>query len=360
MNPVERKRYDEIDLPYYKEIIAPVLPEEVLDFHAHIWRLDAWLAKNKDGADSGANVASASVTNDKHAKYMVTQANYTVEQIIEDSSRIFPDRPYSAVVFGQPTPAVDIGLTNEYVYNSAKNHKNLYPLIVTGKGMLPADQLKQQLMDCGFMGYKVFLNWVGNDYGHVTVEDMLGKPEMEIANEYSLIVLLHVPRSKRLADPEIQRGIQFLAGQYPQSRIVLAHCGRCYLPDEMKLAIGSIKNLENVYMDTSMVMDSQVMQMVLETIDSKRVLFATDFPVAVMRGRRVYVMDHWVDLVTTGYEDSDFRVASDGIRASYMAYEIVNAIRRGAEMAGLSQKELKDIFYNNGMNLLNNVKHPTR
>jgi hypothetical protein len=71
-------------------------------------------------------------------------------------------------------------------------------------------------------------------------------------------------------------------------------------------------------------------------------------------------MDHWVDLVTTGYEDSDFRVASDGIRASYMAYEIVNAIRRGAEMAGLSQKELKDIFYNNGMNLLNNVKHPTR
>ncbi len=356
MDQNEITRYNEIDLPYYHEFIAPILPDEILDFHAHIWRTDAWVIKPKTAHACEKDLTSAGVTSDKHAKYMVTRANYTAEQLIEDGGRIFPDRPYRAVVFGQPTPAVDLGMTNAYVSASARENKFLYPLIVAGKGILPPEELKRQIMAGGFWGYKVFLNWVGNDYGSVTIEDMLGREEMEIANEYRLIVMLHVPRAKRLADPMIQRGVRSLAKQYPKSQIVLAHCGRCYLPDEMKDAVASIRDLENVCLDTSMVMDPQVLQMVFETIDSKRVLYATDFPVAAMRGRRVYVMDHWVDLVLDGYEKSDFRVMSDEIRASYMAYEIIAAIRRAADMAGLSEQKMKDIFYNNGVQILKNVR----
>ncbi len=73
-----------------------------------------------------------------------------------------------------------------------------------------------------------------------------------------------------------------LSGDYPNAQIVLAHCGRCYLPHDMKLAIRSIRDLDNVYMETSMVMDPPVLQMVLEEIDFSRVLFATDFPVSAM------------------------------------------------------------------------------
>ena len=56
-----------------------------------------------------------------------------------------------------------------------------------------------------------------------------------------------------------------------------------------------------------MVMDPTVLRMVFDNIASSRVLFATDLPVAAMRGRRVYVMDHWVDLVLEGYPPSDCR-----------------------------------------------------
>ena len=126
----------------------------------------------------------------------------------------------------------------------------------------------------------------------------------------------------------------------------------------MKRAVHSIRDLTNVYMDTSMVMDPVALQMVLEEIDSSRVLFATDFPVPVMRGRRVYVMDHWVDLVLTGEPESNYRVQSDNMRATFMVYEIVLAIRRAAERIKLPQQKLTAIFFENGIDVLNKVQRP--
>jgi hypothetical protein len=197
---------------------------------------------------------------------------------------------------------------------------------------------------------------VGNAYGAVGVDDMLGEQEMALADELGLVVLLHVPGRDRLADPGVQRDIQRLAQRFPNASLVLAHCGRCYLPDEMRSAIGSIASLKNVVLDTAMVMDPLVIQIALERIGPGRVVFGTDLPFAAMRGRRVYAMDHWVDVVLEGYPPSGYRVASDQIRATFMAYEIVLAIRRAAEMVGLSSREMSRIFWDNGMALLNRVK----
>ena len=126
----------------------------------------------------------------------------------------------------------------------------------------------------------------------------------------------------------------------------------------MKKAVGSIQDLDNLFMDTSMVMDPLVLQMVLERIDSSRLLFATDFPVPAMRGRRVYLMDHWVDLVLPGNEPSAFRVQSENLRASFMVYEIALAVARAAERMKLPPEKLASIFYENGMKVLGRVQRP--
>lgn len=348
----EQERYEKVDMLFYKKVISPMLPEKVLDFHAHAWKADQWITSGS--LDSNEKQNSASLGTYESARYMSTELEYGVERLFEDGSRMFPDRAYNAVCFGQPTPAVDIGLTNQYIA-AHSNMQQLFPLRVTGKDMVSGEKLRQEIIEDGFFGYKVFLNWVGNDYGNVRVEDMIGSVEMELANELGLVVLLHVPRSGRLADPEVQKGVRALAERYPGANIVLAHCGRCYLPGEMKAAIASIQGLDNVYMDTAMVMDVTVVEMVLNHIDSSRLLFATDFPIAAMRGRRVNVMDHWVDVVLEGYPKSEFRVASNEIRASFMAYEIALAIVTAAEMAGIKREKIKDIFYNNGIKLLGKV-----
>jgi len=341
----EQEHYNQIDLPFYCEEIEPLLPLEILDFHAHIWRKQDWKEIPWDENEAGA-------------RYMVTLPDYDLERLQADSQRIFPDRTYKAVCFGYPTPAADIESTDTYTAEAAKSGW-VYPLMLTGKGLRSREQTERRLRRDGFYGYKVLLNWFGDNYGKVTVEDMLSPVEMELAEKYRLVVLLHVPRSRRLADPEIQQGVQKLSRNYPNAQIVLAHCGRCYLPDEMKRAIHSIRDLDNVYMDTSMVMDPVALQMVLEEIDSSRVLFATDFPVPAMRGRRVYVMDHWVDLVLPGNAESAYRVQSENFRATFMVYEIVLAIRRAAERVKLPEEKLTAIFFENGFKVLNRVQRPT-
>jgi hypothetical protein len=340
----EQQRYEEMDLPFYEKEVKPILPRQILDFHAHIWSRKHWkTVPYEDGSRGG--------------RYMVLDTEYVKEDLQRDAERILPGLSYSAVCFGMPTPAADIGKTNRYTAEAGREPW-IYPLMIAGKGLAGQDQIDRQLRAGGFWGYKVFLNWHGDEYGQLGIEDMLGPVEMELAESYRLVVLLHVPRSGRLADPDVQKGVRKLALDYPHAQIVLAHCGRCYLPDEMKKAVGSIQDLDNLFMDTSMVMDPLVLQMVLERIDSSRLLFATDFPVPAMRGRRVYLMDHWVDLVLPGNEPSAFRVQSENLRASFMVYEIALAVARAAERMKLPPEKLASIFYENGMKVLGRVQRP--
>jgi predicted TIM-barrel fold metal-dependent hydrolase len=338
----EEKHYRTVDLPFYEQEIAPFLPPAVLDFHAHTWRRQDWHSvpweENKPGAS-----------------YMVSEENYPVEALLADGKQVFAGREYRAVCFGYPTPSADNAKDTAYVAQAGKR-RGMYPLMVTGSPLgVPKERLRLLLDEHGFLGYKVFLGWHGNDYGDRRVQDMLGSNEMDVAQERGLVVLLHVPRSGRLADPVIQDGVRWLSRGWPGSKIVLAHCGRCYLPAEMEKAIGSLRDLPNVYLDTSMVMEETVLRMVFEGVESTRVLFATDFPVAAMRGRRVRVMDHWVDVVSGEYPPSAYRVPGDGIRATFMALEIALAVVKAGAAAGLSDAAVRDVFFGNGMRVLRAV-----
>ena len=57
-----------------------------------------------------------------------------------------------------------------------------------------------------------------------------------------------------------------------------------------------------------------------------------------------------------GTRPSAYRVVTPDIRASFMVYEIVLAIRRAGERAGVSTGELVAIFHDNGARLLERVE----
>lgn len=328
---------------YYRDEIAPALPPAVLDFHTHVWTAANWKEKPWESDAAGG-------------KYMVSETFYPPEQLVADGAACFPDRRYEAVCFGYPTPAADWAKDTAYVARAASEHKGLWPLVLAGPALgVSRERYEQALDGGGFYGFKVFLNWYGDAYGNLTVQEMFGPVELALMNERRLVVTLHVPRRGRLADPEIQSGVKWLAGECPQAQIVLAHCGRCYLPGEMKAALGCLRGLDNVWMDTSMVMDPVVIQMAINEIGPKRLLFATDFPVAGMHGRRVRVHDHWVDVVLPGYPPSAYRVSGDNFAAGPMAWEIVLAIRWAAELCGISGRERDGIFHDNGKALLARV-----
>ena len=342
MNPKEGNAFSS-GLQFFRDEIAPHLPAAVLDFHTHIW--------------SAANMRPIpGETRGKGGVYMVTADEYPIESLLDDARQAFPGFEYRTVCFGNPGPTADNEKDTAYVAAAAR-HRGVYPLMVAGAELgIPQGILRRRIEEHNFLGYKVYLNWLGDDYGNKRVEDMLGANEMDLANEMGLVVLLHVPRAGRLADPEVQRGVRWLAESWPNARIVLAHCGRCYLPAEMAKAAGSLRGLPNVFLDTAMVMDETVLQMALDTIGPDRVLFATDYPVAAMRGRRVRVMDHWVDIVQGNYPASAYRVPAEGIHSTFMSVEIALAIIGAARRVGLAEKDLHAVFFDNGMKPLRGAR----
>lgn len=340
---------------FFEQQIKPWMPDRVLDFHTHIWEPDHWLGY-QPGTPLTDNTVLASGELREHQKYMATTIAYPVEELLRDGAAAFPGLEYHAVVFGQPTPKCDQTLTNAYAAKSAQTHETLYALRCTGPalGTSPED-LRRDMEAHGFYGYKVFLNWVGDQYPPLLFDDMLTEAEFRYANDRGLIVLLHVPRAGRLADPEVGDSVRRMALKYPNMKLVLAHCGRCYRYEEIRQALHWVADLDNVWFDCSMAMDPTVMAYILQRKDPGKMLFATDCPVAVMRGKRVNVGDHWVDLVLPGFAESHYRVISDNMRATYMIHEIARAVIIGAELAGLTREETKRIFYQNGMDLLSGV-----
>lgn len=330
--------YPRVDLPVYQEL-EPVLPGAILDFHAHVWTPDHWKRVPWEAGVPGA-------------RYMVVRTDYGFEALGEDLARLFPTRRAEAVCFGYPIPSsADLDASNGYLAHGG-GQPGRYPLMIVHKDDTSRDVLEQQVREGAFFGYKVGLPWHGNDYGDITVEDMLTPAQMELADELSLVVLLHLPRAGRLADPANTASLLRLSSSYPGAQIVLAHCGRAYCPDVMRRGIGPLEFLENVYFDVSMVQDPVVLQVLFQHVDSKRVLYGSDLPVAAMRGRRVCVNDHWVDIVREPDQGSGYRVGLEQLQATFMVYEIIRAVRDAGELAGLSREQLAAIFYDNGMALL--------
>ena len=340
---------------FYEREIAPFLPDQVLDFHTHIWMPDQW--KNAGGNEGVDRVSLVSEEKKEAAKYMTSSTEYSVENLLSDAAEAFSDRPYNAVVFGAPCPDADNKRTNSYVASVSASRPNLFPLRVTGKALSEtASDVRREIDTQGFYGYKVFLDWLGDEYPPLVFDDMVSEEQCALADEKGLIILLHVPRSGRLADPEVGKSVREAALRWKNARFVLAHCGRCYRFEEIREALRWVADLPNVWFDCSMVMDPTVHAYILQRMDPTHYLFATDYPIAAMRGRRVNIADHWVDVVLPGPAEGHYRVITDNMRASFMTHEIVKAVLIGSELAGLSSLQTRNIFFQNGMSLLQEVR----
>ena len=166
----------------------------------------------------------------------------------------------------------------------------------------------------------------GGSYMIVNTE--YGWEAMEVAHELQLVIMLHLPRSLRLADPLNIASLRRLSAAYPGAQIVVAHAGRSYCPSTMRGGIGPLRVRPNVFFEVSMVQEPLVIQILLDHVDSQRVFFGTDLPVAAMRGRRVCMNDRWVDVVREPDQGSAFRLSAH-CRDSWSAIAIVPAHLHG-------------------------------
>ncbi|MCG3181898.1 MAG: hypothetical protein BIFFINMI_04338 [Phycisphaerae bacterium] len=325
----------ERNMAIWREELDGFVPPRVLDFHVHLY--DAACIDPAHVPSAGGHPCP----------------EYSREMLLGDLAEFYPGRETAAVCFGSPHPEHDQAANDRYVADSCDGRR-MFALRLIDPDNDP-DDVRADVAGGRFVGFKPYLTYVRKaDPNTVEVREMLPDPIMRIADEFGLIVMLHIPRKARLADPLNHRQVRERCERYPRAKIVLAHIGRAYY---LKNVVGHIErfaDLPNCYVDLAMLNHAGVLEYAFSHFPAARILYGTDLPIAAAPGKSVEINNQYTYVTPVPWELS---ICDGGgrIRFTSFLYEELRAIRDAVGRLGLGRGFVEDLFYNNGMRLLGGV-----
>ncbi len=225
-------RFNRNDEEVLKDMIE-FIPENVLDAHAHIYRVKdldspspALLSQGPD--EAGIDVWRESMVkmlgnSPQKALFMPFPAvncnidaanNYLVEQLA-----------YFSDASGTSTTGREKNLLPEYNRSIGTLHK-CKGLILVAPGYVKEQALKhlKNPQIAGFKPYHVFSEH--SPSFDSDIDAFVPEWVWETANERSLVIMLHIVKDGALNDAENQKQIREKCMRYPAMKLILAHAGR--------------------------------------------------------------------------------------------------------------------------------------
>ena len=335
---------DDIDGKIWREELRDFLPDRLLDFHGHLYgpgvepKRDPAQVRERQTAPNVADV-------------------FTIEDLDNVRRTLFPGKEYRALLFGTVSEDADLVKSNAYVREATRASGD-WALAVPW--MQDAEALAALVNDGGFLGFKPYWTLLeGIPPNDITIEAMVPQPLRRAANALGALIMLHIPRPGRLADPKNISGIIALCRQCPHAKIVLAHLGRAYmLSATARLDELLSEGLDNLYWDFSNVQNWEVFEIFFRKLDLRRVLYGLDLPVAAIKGKMVIVNEQNLFLTKEPFAFSLHNPArAYRIRCTFYAYEIIRECRKALSKLGKDDdRTVEDLFYNNGMRLIQEVQ----
>jgi predicted TIM-barrel fold metal-dependent hydrolase len=337
-----------VDRQYYQERIRDFLPDRVIDVHTHIWR-EAFTTRTGDA--QGRTVTWPA---------RVAREN-PVEDLLETYRLLLPGKQVTPLLFGTVQVAADLPAANDYVGRCAAEHG--LPALLFAAPQWSAAELEGQLQAGGFLGVKVYLS-LADAYlpaKEIRIFDFLPPHQLEVLDRLGSIVMLHIPRDGRLKDPVNLAQMLLIEERYPNVKLIIAHVGRAYCPEDVGDAFQVLSATQRMYFDISANTNATVFAACIRAVGPRRILFGSDLPITRMRMRRVCEAGTYVNLVPQGLYgdvsgDRNLREVDgdEAARLSFFLYEEIDAFRRAAEETGLTPADVADVFYGNAARLLAN------
>jgi hypothetical protein len=331
--------YDDIDRRVWEEELAPQLPLRIYDAHCHTWVA----AEHRSG--EGTDPSTPSVVEE-----------YPLPELRRVHQALFPGREVGGLVFGLGRRDTDLRAQGERIAVEARSAG--YQSLTFAPPHWDEGELQRQVK-LGHLGFKPYWYLAGDALDSVELTDMISPAMLRVADRHGLIIMTHIPRTGRLADPRNIEGLHRVCAAAPNARFVLAHLGRSYSLEAAHF--DAIVDIPNLWADCSMVQDWEVVARALSILPADRVLFGLDLPIAQEKGKLISVNGQrhfftarphpWSVHVEPGaYE----------VRCTLFAYEIVRALLKGAGAAGLTRPQTHALFWDNAQQLLASVQEARR
>ena len=330
----------EHDQAYYQEHLARYLPPQMIDVHTHIWK-QSFLRTDQNEVKRGVTWPAR------------VAAENPVEDLLWTFQTLFPDQQVTPLVFGFPDRQYDTEQQNDYVRQAAQAQG--FPALALVEPQWDARKLHTLLTAGGFHGCKVYFNYAPAylPENELRIYDFLPQHQLEVIDQLGLIVMLHIPRDKRLRDCVNIAQLLEIDRRYPHIKVIVAHVGRAYCVEDVGQALKQLADSQLLF-DFSANTNSEVFYQLIQAVGSKRILFGSDLPITRMRSTRICEGGRYINVVPKGLygdvsQDSHMREADPETEKAitFFLYEELSAMILAGLKAGLNQADFKDIFYHN-------------
>lgn len=321
----------DIDRQIWEEELETFVPKRIFDMHSHIFKKEHCL----QDADALSSPCPAS--------------GFEMSFLKKCWRTFLPGREVHYLLMGMPFPHCDFERMNAFVAKEAFKD----PLSVSSMVVHPQMQPKKVVMAVekyGFAGFKPYRFYSSTgDVVECSITDFLPEPLLEVANDKHLLITLHLGKRAGIADSDNIEDLISLTKRYPNVYWILAHCARSFNSYFLEKTIKQLRSLPKVWYDISAVCESGVFEILLRSGPLKRILYGSDSTAGLARGKYIAFGYGWSFLKE---DNHSFDLSHCDPRMTIVLYEELRALRRAVHDIGLSNTQVKDLFYDNAMRLL--------
>jgi glutamate-1-semialdehyde 2,1-aminomutase len=309
------------------ELLKDFIPEKVFDAHAHLYV-----------ADTVPRVAGTAA---------FPQAFSMPEDYVNHMKPFLPNaKEIGANFFTMPDPAmVDRAVlrrANDHVFDMVRG-KSLHtvsPYVTMTDTEETIGELVSRPEAVAIKCYSY-----GADvpkHGDLGIHEFLPEAAWVVSAQTGKPIILHMMKDRALAHPENLAYIQTMCRKYPEAQLILAHCARGFAAWTAVDSIRKLAGLDNIWYDFAAVCEAAPMAACIMATGGKRVLWGSDYPICMHRGRAVSWGLGQLWLVDDMVEDND---------GCLLAAENLLATRQACNLLDLDATQVQDLFYNNAARL---------
>lgn len=256
------------------------LPSVIIDSHTHVAR--------------SMDVESLSTALMCHI--VSTFPVYTFQMAEITKSALWPGKVVRSARMAHPNFGYRHSAINEYLFRNLPQGD----LMIGFSTSTELRKVIRLILKKQVVALKMYFNSVDPPLN--TVQQIFPRQILAAAENIHIPIILHLPTPL----PDGISEVIEIAVRHPGLTIILAHLGGHggqFLYPPVRMAYRALRDFKNVFMDTALVWDSDLIRAAVDTFGSERILFGTDEPLSLIRctsyvhpqlGPRLYAPDyHW-------------------------------------------------------------------
>ena len=218
--------------------------------------------------------------------------------------------------------------------------------------VLPDDtvaDIKKLLIHPNIRGFKCYhLCAQSQPTWNAEIGEYLPESAWQIADENGFCITLHLVKDHALSDPANFEYICRMSKKYPSATLILAHAARGFAAWTVLDKAAALADIPNIVFDVSAICEPTPIFAVLKAVGAKRVLWGSDFPISMMRGKCISIADSFLWLYKEQLQQMDSNTV---FSANLVGVENLFALKQACQMLDIGRSGVEDIFYNNAMQM---------